>query len=542
MRTFAIVNRKGGVGKTTTAVNLSYVLATSCRLRVLLIDADGQANATGILLPKGEYAGLGALLRGYAICYDELTVHTDVEGLDVLPASEDLWAMELEKDEAALRYSAMMSMRDAIAEDDAYDVIIVDCPPNLSVACISAILASDAVIIPVLSDACSATGVVDLMDQIDSLRYIRPEIRVAGVLVNQWHRSPVVEDAAAYLREDGRVPVYTEELYAKRVLEDPSVTDESYFVMIRELDEGDNPHDEAAWAKSNPCLRYPSRYSQILLKQIRDEHNAAYASNDPDKIRKFLTRRMCLWQVGSVNHYLDENCMAKARKAMVPRETFAALTDGLSCHCGYDLGKRIDLSGAAAVFDLPDGRVAIKMHGFIPENGAQRHEKTDRVPYLFWAKDGYCTLTPGDVTDNSYVYNWICAGEREHGWKVEEVDYDGHNATDLAIRMNEDRNREDFCVEVAQTCAGQNLAVKTFRELLLQDRVVLEESPLTLWCLQNAIEIQNNYGDLKLSKRHKDDTERIDPVAAAMNALARLLVKRTVTDLNTALERGDFTF
>ena len=87
MRTFAIVNRKGGVGKTTTAVNLAYVLATSCHLRVLLVDADGQANATQILLPRGEYAGLGALLRGYAICYDELTVHTDVDGLDVLPAA-----------------------------------------------------------------------------------------------------------------------------------------------------------------------------------------------------------------------------------------------------------------------------------------------------------------------------------------------------------------------------------------------------------------------------------------------------------------------
>ena len=321
-------------------------------------------------------------------------------------------------------------------------------------------------------------------------------------------------------------PCYAEELYAKRVLADPAVVNESYFVMVRELDENDNPHDERVWRKANPCLRYPSDYSKILLKQIQDEHNTAYSSNEPNKIRKFLTRRMCRWQTGSPNRYLDEKCMALAKAAMIPPAEFAALTDWLKCHCGFDLGKRIDLSGAAAVFDLPDGRIALKLHGFMPEKGAQRHEHTDRVPYIAWAKDGYCTLTPGDVTDNSYVYSWICAGEREHGWQVEEVDYDGHNATDLAIRMNEDRNREDFCVEVSQTCAGQNLAVKTFRELLLQGRVVLEENPMVLWCLGNAVEIQNNYGDIKLSKRHKDDTERIDPVAAAMNALARVLVKR----------------
>ena len=134
-------------------------------------------------------------------------IEFDLDGLDVLPASEDLWALDLETRESC-RYSALMQMRDAVEEDGTYDVMIVDCPPNLSAACVSAILASDAIIIPVLSDACSATGVADLVDQIDSLRYIRPDIRVAGVLVNQWHRSPVVEDAAAYLREDGRVPVY----------------------------------------------------------------------------------------------------------------------------------------------------------------------------------------------------------------------------------------------------------------------------------------------------------------------------------------------
>ena len=210
MRTFAIVNRKGGVGKTTTAVNLAYVLATSCRMRVLLVDADGQANATQMLLPRGEYAGLGALLRGWAICYNELTVQTDVEGLDVLPAAEDLWAMDLEAagGDRSRSYRALRDMREAMEEDGAYDVMIVDCPPNLSAASVSSILASDAIIIPVLSDACSATGVGELVDQIASLRSLHPALRVAGVLVNQWHRSAVVEDSVSYLREEGHVPVY----------------------------------------------------------------------------------------------------------------------------------------------------------------------------------------------------------------------------------------------------------------------------------------------------------------------------------------------
>lgn len=336
-------------------------------------------------------------------------------------------------------------------------------------------------------------------------------------------------------------PCYSEELYAKRILSGDR-KDETYFVMIRELDEGDDPHDEAVWLKANPCLRYPNEYSRYLLDQIRAEHTAAYGSNDPHKIRAFLTRRMDLWQTGSVNRYLDENCMKLAREAQISREAFAELTDGLECWCGYDLGKRIDLSGVGAVFLLDDGRVAIKGHGFMPETRAVQHEHSDRVPYIAWAKDGCCTLTPGDVTDNSYIENWICAGEREHGWIVLEADYDGHNATDLAIRMCEGRNNEDFCVEIPQTCAGQNLAVKSFRELLLQGRIVLEESPLMIWCLANAIEIQNNYGDIKLSKKHKDDTERIDPVAACMNALARALVRRNNPTLADRIDQGSFTF
>lgn len=321
-------------------------------------------------------------------------------------------------------------------------------------------------------------------------------------------------------------PCFREEQYAKQVL-DGAVRDDRYFVMIRELPPGANPHDRRLWPMANPVLRCDNAYSRTLLAEIESEHTAAFGSKDPHKISKFLTRRMCQWQAESVNSYLSAELMELARKAQVPRAAFAELTDGLHCNCGFDLGKRIDLSGSGAVFVLPDGRFGIKAHGFLPENAAERHEHTDRVPYKAWAAEGCCTLTPGDVTENRYVNNWICAGEQEHDWRVDEVDYDGHNATDLAIQMCEERNNPDFCVEIAQTCAGQNLAVKGFRELLLQGKLVLEENPLLIWCLGNAIEIQNNYGDVKLNKKHKDDTQRIDPLAAVMNALSRVLVKKS---------------
>lgn len=338
-----------------------------------------------------------------------------------------------------------------------------------------------------------------------------------------------------------RKPCYAEELSLKAMLRGEIPMDETYFVMIREIDDGDDPHNEACWAKANPCLRYGSEYARYLLDEIRSEHATAYSFNDPYKIRNFLTRRMDKWQTGAVNRYLDERQMRLAREAQVPRESFAALTDGRECWGGFDLGKRIDLSGAAAVWLLEDGRVAVKMHGFMPAEGADRHEKTDRVPYKAWAEGGYVTLTPGAVTENRWVDEWMVAGETEHGWRITQVGYDGHNATDLAIAMCDRRSSADFCVEIFQSCSGQNLAVKGFRDLLMQGLLVIEESPLAMWCLANAAEQVNGVGDSRLSKKHKDDTERIDPVAACMDALALALRRRNNPTLADRLKNGTWS-
>lgn len=336
-------------------------------------------------------------------------------------------------------------------------------------------------------------------------------------------------------------PCFTEEKYCKMIL-DGDVQDERYFVMIRELPEGENPQDRTKWLWANPVLRNKSTYGSYLRDEIEAEAPAAFFSGDPEKLRKFLTRRLCQWQAASVNSYLTAALLEKARSLQVSTEEFRRLTDGRECYGGFDLGKRIDLSGSAAVFLLPDRRVAITAHGFLPEDAAQTHEHTDRIPYVAWAKGGHCTLTPGGVTDNSYVYNWFSRNERERRWKLREVDYDGHNATDLAIRMCEDRNNDDFVVEINQSCNGQNMAVKGFRELLITGQLVIEENPLLIRCMANAIEVENNFGDIKLSKRHRNDTQRIDPLAAAMNALARALIQREEPpSLADRLGSGTFT-
>jgi chromosome partitioning protein len=210
MRTFALINMKGGVGKTTTAVNLAYSLAVEHRLRVLLVDADGQANATQQMLPRGEYDGLAALLSGENGYYVDLIERTDIPRLDVLPASNELWSVDISSvtRDAEYAFGALRDLREAIEEDDSYDVMIMDCPPNFSTACIAAIQAGGCVIIPVLADAFSAEGMWSLVDQITSVKRVNPNVRIGGILINQWHKSDVVLDAEQYIREESPVPVY----------------------------------------------------------------------------------------------------------------------------------------------------------------------------------------------------------------------------------------------------------------------------------------------------------------------------------------------
>ena len=207
MKMSAIMNIKGGVGKTVTTVNVAAVLARLYGKRVLVIDADPQGDATAFFHAEpGDGGGLAALLDGGVICYDEVVSTTEYEHLDILPSTTDLFDLDRLADRQHCA-KAMRDLKDAIAADDAYDVVLVDCPPSFTAASIAALAAVDSVIIPVKLDAFSVRGMEFLLAQVRQLNQINNRCAVDGILITQWHNAPVVLQAEEFLRAKG-LPVF----------------------------------------------------------------------------------------------------------------------------------------------------------------------------------------------------------------------------------------------------------------------------------------------------------------------------------------------
>lgn len=213
IRTTAIVNLKGGVAKTTTAINMAAILAKEHKKRVLLIDADSQCNTTEFFGGKDEGATMATILRNTPK-YDDVTSiallaiqPTRYENIFLIPGDESLMDMDLSAassgrvDTNVLRYLVE-------AVKGTYDYIIIDCPPAFNAASAAALVAADDVIIPIKLDAFSLRGMANLMRQIRNMRRINPRLHLAGLLPTMWYRNKQIQDAEDQLRGAG-FPVFS---------------------------------------------------------------------------------------------------------------------------------------------------------------------------------------------------------------------------------------------------------------------------------------------------------------------------------------------
>ncbi|WP_326717142.1 ParA family protein [Vagococcus jeotgali] len=184
-RIISVANQKGGVGKTTTTVNLGASLAFDGK-KVLLVDMDAQGNATsGIGIKKSDVSEDIYDVLVNEVAMEQVILNTSREGLDIAPATIQLSGAEIELTSMMARESRL---KQALAEiSDSYDCILIDCPPSLGHLTINSFTASDAILIPVQCEYYALEGLSQLLNTIRLVqKHFNPDLGIEGVLLTMF--------------------------------------------------------------------------------------------------------------------------------------------------------------------------------------------------------------------------------------------------------------------------------------------------------------------------------------------------------------------
>ena len=322
------------------------------------------------------------------------------------------------------------------------------------------------------------------------------------------------------------------------------IVDETYFVVIRQLEPQDDIANFDLYEKACPVLREKNEYANRLITQIKDEYNKAFPLGTAQAKIEFIIKRTNQWQVGTEEKYLDQDDIDKLIASQVEEDEFLGMIQDRPTVCGADCSKVVDLTAESFIFKLPDDKIGIYAHAFMPSESLQRHNKTDKLPYEHYANEGYLSLIEGSYIDNAELKQYMCDFENDNGLEVKGFCADNAYAHQMLIDLEAGRTpngRAYNVIECPQTTAVLNEPTTNFLKWLRAGKLVICKNELFIKHCANAYTESDKGGRVKVAKKNKDSYFRIDMLAATLFAIAKIDLLEGQNLVN-ALASGTFTF
>ena len=284
--------------------------------------------------------------------------------------------------------------------------------------------------------------------------------------------------------------------------------DDSFFIAIYSLDKEDDWKDEKNWIKSNPNLDVTVK-SSYLKKEVRK------AINTPSDEVNVKTKNLNMW-CDSSDVWIPDDYILSCSEA-VDLSAFSSRND---CFCGIDLSSTSDLT--AVSFMVPsDGKAYFKTFYYLPEEALQT--KRNKEQYGEWVRNGYLTITPGNVVDYDYILDEILRVDKQ--MYIFKVGYDAWNATQFVINATD----KGLPMEpVSQSIGNFNRPTKEMERIILSGKAVIDNNPITRFCFRNVVMKIDYNGNTKPTKEYKD--KKIDGVISMIEALGVYLLTPQYSD------------
>lgn len=273
---------------------------------------------------------------------------------------------------------------------------------------------------------------------------------------------------------------------------------ERTFYYLASMDNEEEIDDPSLWIKANPNL--PMMQGLKMMNEWKKSRRV------PGERLDWITKVFNLFSESSELSFLDNDTILENAKNSVSLEELKLIRP----IAGFDLSETEDFTAAALEFPLPDGRVFIMAHSFVPQ--AKYDKDIDRQPtYRKWESEDELTIVPGKVVDYEYVLDWI--KEKDKEYRIRQINYDPAKAIFLTSALEQEGYKLEVVRQGFRTLGGPT---QNFKELMIANKVVFNNSSMLKWYMSNAKLVRDRNDNFMITKSNQN--RKIDGFAAALNA------------------------